>query len=246
LQVLSYVMIAAVIVLGFLVPKAYIAPVGVLMLALGLAWFGAFEWFRESARKPYVIYDYMYGNAVRVDDVEAWKKDGLLTHVAFKTDDPGADLFRLTCRHCHTLDGYNPIKPALDNTDATWITGTVLNTEQMRWHMPPFPGTDDEARILGDWLWGRVNQRPLADAMGLEGAELGAAVWDRRCSSCHMFDGHNDKSKQLATYEAEDLQGLLEDEDGLEGMPVFTEMPEKETQALLEWLAAEGRLGGGE
>ncbi len=100
--------------------------------------------------------------------------------------------------------------------------------------MPPFPGTDDEAGSSATGSGTSVDQRPLADAMGLEGAELGAAVWDRRCSSCHVFGGHNDKAKQLATYEAEDLQGLLEDEDGLEGMPVFTEMPEKETQALIE------------
>ncbi len=90
------------------------------MLALGLAWFGAFEWFRESARKPYVIYDYMYGNAVRVDDVEAWKEDG--TARARRRSRPTTRARTSSgsrCRHCHTFDGYNPVKPALDHTDAT-------------------------------------------------------------------------------------------------------------------------------
>ena len=39
---------------------------------------------------------------------------------------------------------------------------------------------------------------------------------------------------------------LLEDEDGLEGMPLMTGMPAEELQALLAWLTTEGRLGGGQ
>ena len=46
------------------------------MLVLGLVWFGSFEWFREGARKPYVIHGYMYGNALRVDYRD--RHDGLL------------------------------------------------------------------------------------------------------------------------------------------------------------------------
>ena len=44
----------------------------------GMGWFGTFEWFRESLRKPYIITGYMYGNSQEVALTEAYKTKGLL------------------------------------------------------------------------------------------------------------------------------------------------------------------------
>ena len=84
------------------------------MLLCGLAWFGAFEWFRESVRKPYVITGYMYGNGVEVAQRgELQARTGYLPHIAFRTGNDGADLFRHACRSCHTIDGYKAAQAGL-------------------------------------------------------------------------------------------------------------------------------------
>ena len=117
----------------------------VLMLA-ALASVGGAEWVREDLRKPWVIGQYMFVNAVRVPDtsgkgdafaIERMRETGVLATSKWarppagvglaspKSIDEesaiGREVFRLTCAACHTVDGYLAIRPLV----AGWNTGAI-------------------------------------------------------------------------------------------------------------------------
>jgi hypothetical protein len=73
------------ILFGLLIPRSQHTVIALVTMALGLAWFGSFEWFRESVRKPYIITDYMYGNGVELAKADAYREDGYLKHMTFRT-----------------------------------------------------------------------------------------------------------------------------------------------------------------
>lgn len=237
----------AVVILfvGLVVPKRLHTAVAILLMALGLGFFGGFEWMRESVRKPYVIYNYMYGNAVEVAKADAYRSDGYLSHIAFRTGDDGADLFRRACRSCHTIDGYKPLKPAFDGTDPGFIAATVSGADALKGNMPPFFGTEEESALIAEHIWQRVDQRPLGEIYGLSGVELGERVFRIRCGRCHEFGGYQDNLEILQAMEDDEYDDVLDSgPDYGDGMPVFSGS-EAEREALKTYLTTL-REGGGE
>ena len=239
-QFSSYFLLGILIGGGLLIPRFWNIAVAVLVLVVGLYWFGAYEWFREASRKPYSIHGYMYGNGMRVGDEKAWRRDGLLENVAFRTGDDGADIWRYSCRTCHQVDGYNPVKQAFDHTDPEFIAGTIWGMHHMgkepkakTGSMPPFMGSEEEASLLAQYLWERVDQRPMHEATGLEGVALGERVYETRCSRCHEIDGPEGIRSVFEGAEEEDILDLLS--DPAEGMPALSG-DEKDQQALLAYI----------
>jgi len=235
----SYKYAAAIAVLllvfGLIAPRRNHLVAAVLVMLAGFAWFGAFEWFRESVRKPYVIDGYMYANAVEVARVEDYRRDGLLAHMKFTTGDPGADLFRRACGSCHMLGGYRDIKPAFDGTDPEFIAGLVRGAHKLVGNMPPFYGTDEEADLLARHIHGRVDQRHLSEIHGLQGVDLGKKVYEVRCGRCHVMGGHNDKWEGLQGMSREDYEDILAMAgEFAEEMPAFTG-DTVEREALVEY-----------
>ncbi len=223
------------VVFGLLVPRAYHTAIAVIMLVVGLLWFGSYEWFRESVRKPYVISEYMYANALEVKDIATYEEEGLLPHIEFRTGNDGADLFRHTCRSCHTMDGYRPLKPAFDGADQEFITSLVRYVEVLKGNMPPFPGIEEEARMVAAHIYSKTDHRHLSEIYNLEGVELGKKVYDVRCGACHVIGGFNDKWESIVGLEREDYEVLLDMAGDLaEEMPPFTG-DEKEREALIEF-----------
>jgi mono/diheme cytochrome c family protein len=230
-------------VFGLLAPRKLGIGVAAALMALGLAWFGAFEWFRESLRKPYILAGYIYGNGVEVAKTEVSKKEGLLAQMAFKTGNDGADLFRHACRSCHTLDGYKALKPAFDGMDRPFIAAIVRATHLLKGNMPPFPGTDAEAEKIAGYLARHTDRRPLAEIHKLPGAELGRKAYAARCGGCHVIGGMRDVSKSFEGQSAEDLNNLLNSAADMgEGMPAYTG-DAAERKALVEFLQALGKGG---
>jgi mono/diheme cytochrome c family protein len=178
-----------VVVFGLIFPKRMYTVVALIMMVFSLSFFGEFEWMRESIRKPYVIYGYMYGNAVEVSKTEDYRAQGYLAHIPFRTGDDGADLFRHACRSCHTIGGYKPLATVFDGTDPEFIAGLTLGAHALKGNMPPFYGTDGEATLIAEHIWQRVDQRPFAEVHGVSGLEMGAKVFEVRCGRCHEFGG---------------------------------------------------------
>jgi mono/diheme cytochrome c family protein/cytochrome bd-type quinol oxidase subunit 1 len=232
---LAGLIVVCLILFGLLLPRKFDLMLGVIMMVLALGWIGEFEWFRESLRKPYVVTGYIYGNAVEVSQLSRLQSDGYLPHMAYRTGNDGADLFRHACRSCHTLDGARALKPAFDGTDAVFISSIVKAAGTLRGNMPPFVGTPEEADKLADYLYGHMDHKSIAQIYNLQGAELGRKVYDIRCGKCHVMGGYKDKTASLAGQTNEDYNTMLDNAADLgDGMPPFTG-DSTERLALIEY-----------
>lgn len=234
------------LLVGFILRRQAHLVLTIPMLILALVWFGSFEWFRESVRKPFVIYDYMYGNAQELRLADQYEEDGLLAHIAYRTGQDGADLWRHSCRYCHTINGYQELKPALDGTDEVFIAGMVKGVGVMRGNMPPFYGTDEEANLIAAHIHPHLDQRHLTEIYDLSGAALGEKVYEVRCGKCHVFGGYNDKAASILGLEESDYHDLLDMAGDLaEEMPPFTG-DKVEREAMIQYLLEKSQEEGGQ
>jgi mono/diheme cytochrome c family protein len=241
---LGIALTAVVILFGLIIPRWYHWIVGVVVMALGFLVLGEYEWMREAIRKPYVIYGYMYGNAVEVSDVAHMQADGMLPHIVYRTGDDGADLFRHACRSCHTMDCYKPLKPRFDGTDEAFIAAMVRGVGVMRGNMPPFAGTEQESKLIAAHIYQQSDHRALSEIYGLSRAELGRKVYGVRCGSCHQIGGYNDKAASLIGLSDDDYNNLLDMAGEMaDEMPDFTASDE-ERAALIEYLKTLPEGGG--
>ena len=231
--------IGGLLILAWVLARRLPVVVAVLLMAIGLTWFGAFESFRESVRKPYVISGYLYGNGVEVAKTDRYKIEGYLAQITYRTGDDGADLFRHACRSCHTLDGYRPLQPAFDGTDPKFIAGIVRGTQFLNANMPPFLGTPAEAEQIAAYIYQRVDHRPLNELYSA--ADLGRQAYATRCGKCHKLGTPTDKAKSFAGQSADDLSSLLDNLPELaEGMPAYTGNA-TERAALVAYLQSLGK-----
>ena len=228
---------ALLLVFGLIGASRNQVAIAVAMLVVGLGWFGAFEWFRESVRKPYVIEGYMYAHGVELAKDDLYLQDGWLAHMKFRTGDDGADLFRRACGSCHTIDrGYREIGPAFAGTDAAFTAGSLRGLHRMKVEMPRFSGSQSEVEALAGYINSRVDQRPLHEIHQLRGVALGQKVYQVRCEPCHVIGGFNDKWASLAGMSKADYLEMFEMfGDFSEEMPPFTG-DEIEAEALATYL----------
>ena len=235
-QRLAAVAVVVLLLIALVLPRRlHIASVIVLM-AMALGWFGSFEWFRESVRKPWIVHGVIYANGIEASRIGKLQATGLLPSLRFRTGDDGGDLFRHACRSCHTISGYKALKPALSGTDPAFAGAIVKGLHLLRGQMPPFPGTAEEAELLGKWIYARVDQRPLAEVYSLQGTDLGRKVFDLRCAKCHVPGGVGDKTSSLAGLSAADYGTMLDMAADLgAGMPAFTG-DTRDREALIQYL----------
>ncbi|MFV0421971.1 cytochrome ubiquinol oxidase subunit I [Oleidesulfovibrio sp.] len=143
-------------------PLSVRRPLVVIVLALGLAQIGLFEWVREAGRRPYLLYGHTYSSSIRVEDVPRVVSEGILqtarwTHVKEITDDnileAGKEIYKLQCMTCHGITG--PMLSILDKTEKFSVYGmdSQLNGQgKLRLHMPPFLGTAEERMALATYI----------------------------------------------------------------------------------------------
>lgn len=214
---------ALLLVFGLALPRKQHVVLAAATLAAGLGWFGCLEWAREAARKPYVITGYMYGNGLEVARIEDYRKNGMLQSVAYRSGDDGADLFRRACRSCHTVQSYNPLRPAFDGTDRAFIAAIVKSAHLLKGNMPPFAGTPAEADAIAGYLAARIDARPMGAVYGLRGAELGKKIFAVRCAKCHTTGTAKPVDASITGLSDDDYRNMLDNAADLgEGMPAFT------------------------
>jgi cytochrome c553 len=150
---------ALLIAVGFLAPRAFGVTAAILAVLFTAAYFGAYERVREGARKPYVIYGYMYSNGVLVDEVDRLNREGILSKarwaavgVAAGPTALGEQVFRAQCQMCHSLDGYLAIRPLVAGQDTEGLTAFLEVLRPGRPGMPPIVGTDAEIEGLAAYL----------------------------------------------------------------------------------------------
>lgn len=138
-----------------------------LLVFIALGWMGGFEYLREIARKPYVIYHTMYSNSLRPADIDRIRREGFLPNmewakVSVLTEDntlqAGAEIFRLQCMICHTYENYNGIKNKMERMTERGIEAQLTGMGKVNAYMPPFAGTAGEKKALAAWLFQEIVQ----------------------------------------------------------------------------------------
>jgi len=142
-------------------PRYFNLTSAFVIAVLALSTTGVTEWVREAVRKPYIIYNYMYANTLRVEDMSRVRQQGILKSARFvrhhevdplKPLESGVEVFRVQCSSCHTVDGYNSIRFAVKGWSSEMIEYQLLHLNELKGFMPPFVGTDVERQALRDWL----------------------------------------------------------------------------------------------
>jgi mono/diheme cytochrome c family protein len=274
--------------------RTYGRPFAAVLMVLGLVAMGGSEWVREDLRKPWVIGQYMFVNALRlpapagvpappeafvkrfgadrftVDAVNstgvlkasAWVRpvpDHLLAphDYAARAEHQGRELFRALCSSCHTIDGYQAIRPLVRGKSSEALGGVlsrlaspvdaagnatawnVVPAHVKTWRnrrMPPFAGTEDEKQMLAAYLALLGGAAPSALSPPAPSADIGKAYYDANCAACHGPDGlapFDPKSRTPAEFYA--MIGRLPAIN--EMMPAF-EGTEEQRKALASHLAS--------
>ncbi len=132
------------------------------LVITSLGWMSGFEYMREIARKPYVLYGYMYSNGIHPEDVATINEKGFLatakwSNIKTVTGEnklqAGEELFRLQCMPCHTIDHYNGIKPGTSKLTERGIEAQLTGMGKVNTYMPPFAGTQKEKEALAAYLY---------------------------------------------------------------------------------------------
>ena len=158
LSVLFTVVILAGLFLTALRQPRHVTWVGAMFIMFfGLLATASTEMVREAIRRPYIIWNYMYSNSVRVQDAELVRRTGVLPLARWERVrevtpanylEAGHAVFRLQCQICHTIRGFNGIELLTGTWREKIIYDFIGHMHETKPFMPPFIGTDDERLAL--------------------------------------------------------------------------------------------------
>jgi mono/diheme cytochrome c family protein/cytochrome bd-type quinol oxidase subunit 1 len=170
-----------------------ISAVLVAVCAFGMM--GSFEWIREADRRPFVINKLVYSNGISVDQV-AQLNQGFLAQAKWSSvkeitadnvQQAGAELFKLQCYACHTLDGINnDIRSRTATINFNGMVKYLTTMHERRPFMPPFVGNELEKKALASYLVGTLHGKEthVFEEPQLNG-NLGETILADECTACH-------------------------------------------------------------
>jgi mono/diheme cytochrome c family protein len=133
-----------------------------ILVVICFGWMAGFEYMREIARKPFVLYGHMYSTGITPAGMEAVNREGFLTQAkwteikevtADNILEAGAEIFRLQCLSCHTVDGYNGVMNKSDKLTERGLEALLTGMGKVNSYMPPFAGTEQERRAVAAWIY---------------------------------------------------------------------------------------------
>lgn len=143
-------------------PRKAARVLAILTLAASFLYIGSFEFMRESARRPYLVTDYMYSNGIRVAEAAALDASGILAKARWVrnktvTDDnrlsAGREIYFLECASCHSLGGVMlDIESLSAKYTTAGMTALLTGLGKVGRYMPPFIGTAEEKVALAAYL----------------------------------------------------------------------------------------------
>lgn len=126
-----------------------------------------FERVREFIRGPYLMPGHMYVNSITLNEEQFVRSKGLSAvnpwyQSVYPKDDTsrGAFVFAQNCAICHSVGGLNNISDRLKGRTLDGIYVILGNVHDMVPFMPPFAGSEEERKLLADFLY-RVENNEL-------------------------------------------------------------------------------------
>jgi mono/diheme cytochrome c family protein len=174
----------------------------------------------------------LYANGLTPAEVERARAEGLRVG-------GGREIFQRACANCHLTGDYS-LRPLLGGLPAASITPVLLRLHKLPGHMPPFPGSREDAAALANHL--AASDGTGAGPLPPQPPELVAAgrrVLERRCLGCHRDVPLAPRVVGWSAGFAFEVLGRLPRLAA--GMPAFPG-DEAERRALAAYLSA---LGGG-
>ncbi|MHB2155200.1 cytochrome ubiquinol oxidase subunit I [Calditrichota bacterium GD2] len=244
--VLTFVLAALAYLKAARLPFAF--AVVITLTAFVTMW--SFEFVREAIRKPYVIYDYVYGNSLYVRPMpgdggfnpENLQEKGMLQTAKWvqqreineqNMEQVGKEIFRLQCMSCHTTEAYRGVKQYIETYqwDEAVIAEMLRGIELMREGvMPPFAGNDQERLALARYL---ANLAPQVKPLSLKDGEK---LYASFCGVCHRSATDEPAVEFFKELEKEEAMEILDNlPDLMEQMPAL-ELSPQQKQTLYEWL----------
>lgn len=151
-------------------PKTVSLILTIAIFFSSIGFIAEFEFVRESVRKPFIIYDYMYANGILEKNVETYNEEGYLPNSTFakvkevtseNMYEAGEEIYKGQCLACHTIDGWRDKRAFADRING-WseeaLDDYIANLHEARPFMPPFVGTDEERKALAHYLVQTVNE----------------------------------------------------------------------------------------
>lgn len=160
------------------------------LFLLGMAAFTTGEFIREAVRKPYIIYNVVFGNQILPHEVTPLRAKGYLeggvwpkafvsqrfpeVMVDGRIDSErmlalpaesrrvlGETLFQYHCNDCHaSKEGYSAVGRLVQGRPRPMIKELVLHLHLAHFFMPPWAGNEAEAELLTDYLTSIAPPRP--------------------------------------------------------------------------------------
>ena len=187
--------LAITLIAGILRPAWNLKPVAFTAMLCALVSMGAFEWIREAARRPYVINGVMYSNMLKKAEVVELKKTGFLPSALWvrnrevSTENQkaaGKELFIHQCYACHTVSGFNnDIVSRTAKMSYPALTSYIGRMHEIRPFMPPFAGTEIEAKALAAYIIGDLQGKEIKEESVSGPTAPGKVLFEGNCSSCH-------------------------------------------------------------
>jgi cytochrome bd-type quinol oxidase subunit 1 len=156
--VCSPLLILGGLIMAIRMPSGLSRTMAAVMLVIGFMYFGAFEFLREGGRRPYIIYDYMYSNAILKKNVDQVAQTGVLNEAKWienrrvtqsNAQAAGAELFNVLCLSCHSIGGpLNDIHQQVSRNAPEELNLIFTTMGKERPYMPPFPGNEYEKQLL--------------------------------------------------------------------------------------------------
>jgi len=153
----------------------------VFLIMVGFVWFGGFEYLREIARKPFVLNEYMYSNALLKAEITKYNNQGFLVNSKWSTVkevtdenflEAGEQLFKLQCHACHTLRGYNALITRTDKLTERGLIAQLDGQGKYNTYMPPFAGTQAEKEVLAAYIYRSLHHNTASEFIETQAQDL--------------------------------------------------------------------------
>ena len=163
---LAGLLIAGGLIMGLRLPRGGRTALAAVLLVLGLAWIGSFEFLREGARRPWLVRERLYSNHMTPAEVTASRDKGLaamspwLGNATGQGPATGKSLFHLQCGGCHSVGGpLNDIIPLTAHIPPQGMEAFLTGISKACPYMPPVGGTDVEKTRLAGYISKTVNNK---------------------------------------------------------------------------------------